>query len=89
MYMPTAVKTSLEELIKMCNENPKSIPIIEVAKFLGCKPDGLRNSMDTKRCPFGFAWQLGANRGYKIPTGKFFMWYTNATYNGPDSVFDF
>lgn len=76
LNMPPEVENNLDQLYAMCEKNPVYIPLPEVAKFLGAKPDGIRSSIERKNCPFGFMWQIGENRICKIPTATFFLWYT-------------
>lgn len=66
----------IQELKVLVQKHPVSIPVREVAKFLGASEAGLRASMDQSRCPFGFSWQLGERAAYKIPTIAFVTWLT-------------
>lgn len=75
--LPVTVAEKLEELLRLCDEHPNYLPLPEVAKLLGVKCDGLRNSIEHGRCPFGISWQLGANKAFKVPTATFYLWYTN------------
>lgn len=74
--IPDPIASKLEELDALVEKNPLYIPIPKLSKFLGVTPDGLRASMEHGQCPFGFAWQQGANRGFKVPTIPFYLWYT-------------
>jgi hypothetical protein len=78
--LPEPIIRNIQTLNSMVTENPQYLSIVDVAKFLGVKPDGLRNSIDRGQCPFGFGWKINknGNRGYKIPTVTFYLWYTQA-----------
>lgn len=69
----------LEELKELCQKYPIYIPVRAVAKFLGMSEDGLRASIDQRRCEFGLSWSLGERSGYKIPTMTFVAWLTKGT----------
>ena len=74
--IPEPIASKLEELDTIVENHPLYIPIPLLSKFLGVTPDGLRASMEHGQCPFGFAWQQGANRGFKVPTTPFYLWFT-------------
>ena len=48
--------------------------ITKAAELLHMKPEALLASIEQKRCPFGFCWQLGDRVAYKIPTLTFYQW---------------
>lgn len=80
MYIvPTVIKKKMNELNELIEKNPDYISVVELAKFLKMKPDGLRNCIDNGKCPFGIGWKINArgNRAYKIPTATFYLWYTH------------
>ena len=61
----------------LVNENPTSIPLIEVAKFMSVDKDALRTMHERGLCPFGIGWRRpGAERmAVKIPTVNEHQWY--------------
>lgn len=78
MQIPEAIVEKLKELDELVEKYPQYIPINECADFLGAKKDGLRAAIENGKCPFGISWQCmgSVNRGFKIPTVTFYMWYT-------------
>ena len=64
--------TRQEEIGTLIEEFPLYIPVTKAAELLHMKPEALRASIEQKRCPFGFCWQLGDRVAYKIPTLTFF-----------------
>lgn len=78
MCIPKPIQEKLDELNKIVEKNPISLPLPEVAAFLGMDAESLRCSIEQNRCPFGLGWQRTVNgyRAFKIPTVTFFMWYT-------------
>ena len=82
--IPAPITEKLEELYRLVEANPISLPLTEVADFLGMNPDSLRCSIEQNRCPFGLEWQrtIHGNRAFKIPTVPFFMWYTQGKITG-------
>lgn len=79
--IPEPIYQGIEALNKLVEENPLFIPLPQLASFLGCKADGLRNSIDKGQCPFAIGWQLNVrgNKAYKIPTVPFYLWYTQSS----------
>ena len=79
MELPVIIKTRLDELTHLCEEHPQYIPIKVAARFIGANEAGLREMIFKGQCPFGIAWQkdLHGNRVFKIPTIKFYLWFTN------------
>lgn len=92
MNLSLVVNTKLAELSELCESYPDYIPIAPLAKFLGCSPENLRCAIEQGKTPFGFSWQKPkivqrkkrekvrlegeANKGYKVPTATFIIWYT-------------
>lgn len=68
-----------DELSEIIEKHPVCIPIVDAAAFVGVSPQCLRASIDQNRCPFGFSWQIGDRKGYKIPTIAFATWLTKGT----------
>src|SRR5699024_4733464 len=66
--------TRQEEIGTLIEEFPLYIPVTKAAELLHMKPEALRASIEQKRCPFGFCWQLGDRVAYKIPTLTFYQW---------------
>ena len=81
MNLPKPILDKLSELERIIEENPHYIPIPVAAKFLAVNAEGLRNSIETGRCTFGFGWQKygRGNKAFKIPTATFYFWYLNTS----------
>lgn len=79
MGVPEVIKQRIEELNQLCEKHPQYIPIKEAARFIGANEAGLREMIFKGQCPFGIAWQkdVKGNRVFKIPTIKFYLWFTN------------
>ncbi|HAN20407.1 MAG: hypothetical protein A2Y15_08620 [Clostridiales bacterium GWF2_36_10] len=77
--LPQEIKDRLSELNNLVKEHPQYIPVTVAAKFIGANREGLREMIFKGQCPFGIAWQkdIKGNRVFKIPTIKFYMWFTN------------
>lgn len=73
---PASITHQLNELQELVERHPTSIPVTAVARFLGIKSEGLRNSMMRGTCPFGLSWKLGDRAAFCIPTPTFYAWYT-------------
>lgn len=75
--LPSAIRHKIDRLNQIADDNPDSIPLKVAAEFMGMSDDGLRCALDQSKCAFGFSWQQkgAANRGFKIPTVPFYMWY--------------
>lgn len=84
MNIPAPITEKLEELYRLVETNPITLPLPEVAAFLGMDAESLRCSIEQNRCPFGLEWQrtIGGYRAFKIPTVPFFMWYTQGKITG-------
>ncbi len=70
------MREQIEALKALAQKHPVCIPVRAAANFMGASEDGLRASMDQGICPFGYGWQLGEKRAYKIPTLAFVAWMT-------------
>ena len=79
MELPQEIKDRLSELNELVKKHPQYIPVTEAAKYIGANKEGLREMIFKGQCPFGIAWQkdIRGNRVFKIPTLKFYMWFTN------------
>ena len=79
MELPQEIKDRISELNELIKKHPQYIPVTEAAKFIGANKEGLREMIFKGQCPFGIAWQkdVRGNRVFKIPTLKFYMWFTN------------
>ena len=77
-----AMTKQMDELIELCTEYPKEIPLIECAKYIGMDKDCLRESIDQGKCKFGVGGRKGTqgNRFSKIPTLAFFNFMTQGAY---------
>lgn len=78
LTMPPETENKFAELYKLCEQHPNYLPLPAVASFLGANAEGLRCSIEQGRCPFGIGWQkdIRGNKAFKIPTGTFWLWYT-------------
>ena len=72
-----ALKDRMDELARLVEKYPLSIPVLAAADLLHVSPEALRASIDQGRCPFGFCWCLGERKAYKIPTVTFCSWYVS------------
>ncbi|WP_101698661.1 hypothetical protein [Clostridium minihomine] len=79
LTVPQPIIDKLCELNQLVEEYPDLIPLPVAARFMKVSPEGLRAYLDNHIAPFGLMWhQMGAvNKAYKIPTVKFYLWYTN------------
>lgn len=71
------MKDRMDELARLVEKHPLSIPVLAAADLLHVSPEALRASIDQGRCPFGFCWCLGERKAYKIPTVTFCSWYVS------------
>ena len=64
-----------EKIDQLITDNPKSISISEIAKFLNADVASVRSAIEND--VFGMAWRKnGSTRhGYFIPTAQFVRWY--------------
>lgn len=76
--MIDTVRQRQQELIVLCEQNPRFIPIEAVAEYMGMDKDCLRESIDQGKCRFGIGGKNGlrGNRFAKIPTLAFWNWVT-------------
>lgn len=76
--IPQPIMENMEKLNELVEKYPFDIPVTEVAKLLGMKPENLRAAIDCGTFKPGFSWRKGnaQNKGYKIATIPFWRWYT-------------
>lgn len=76
--IPKPIMENMEKLNELVEKYPLDIPVPEVAKLMGMKPECLRAAIDCGTFKPGFSWKkAGAqNKGYKIATIPFWQWYT-------------
>jgi hypothetical protein len=78
MAIPKEVLDRFSELDDLVRDYPRSIPVDAAAKLLGISGYCLRSCLMGYN-PIGLGWKEEgkANRGFNIPTGKFYAWYHN------------
>ena len=66
-----------DKLEQLITDNPVSIPVNQIADFLGADVASVRAAVEND-C-FGLSWRkAGSTRhAYLIPTGQFVRWYLN------------
>jgi len=76
--IPQCVTDKILELNRLAEKYPISIPVTAAAEFLGCDGESARAYLMTPYS-FGMGWRKGdkLNRGFHIPTAKFYLWYRN------------
>lgn len=64
-----------ERIDKLIEENPHSVSITEIARFLNMDIASVRAAIENDT--FGIAWKKAgsARHGYFIPTAQFVRWY--------------
>ncbi len=79
--IPCPVRESVEKLNELVQKYPIEIPLPEAAKFMGTKPESLRAAIDCGNFKPGYSWrrEMAANKGYKIPTVPFYLWYMQSS----------
>lgn len=77
--IPQCITEKILELNQIVEKYPNNIPIPVIADFFGCDFRSVRAYLECAQYSFGMAWQKAgkANRGFLIPTAKFYMWYRN------------
>jgi len=78
--IPKCVTEKLLRLNELTERYPEYIPISVAAEFLNMDGRSLKSYL-MQPYSFGMGWRRdGAqNRGFKIPTAKFYLWYRNLT----------
>lgn len=70
-----------EKIDKLIEDNPHSLSIMEIAKFLNMDVTSVRSAIENNT--FGMAWRkTGSTRkAYNVPTAQFVRWYLNMNVN--------
>ena len=78
--IPKPIMENMEKLNELVEKYPLDIPVPEVAKLMGMKPECLRAAIDCGTFKPGYSWRKGVaqNKGYKIATIPFYLWYTQS-----------
>ena len=68
--IPKPIMENMEKLNELVEKYPLDIPVPEVAKLMGMKPECLRAAIDCGTFKPGYSWRKGVaqNKGYKIAT---------------------
>ena len=76
--VPSSITDKLQQLNQLAEKYPVDIPVSAVANFLGCDGGSVRAYLMAQNS-FGMGWKKpgSANRGFFIPTAKFYSWYRN------------
>ena len=79
MEVRKEINDRLTELNEIVKKYPHYIPVNVAAKYIGANAEGLRESIFKGQCPWAIAWQkdIAGNRAFKIPTLKFYLWFSN------------
>lgn len=77
--IPSCVTDKLRKLNQLVEQYPDSIPVKAIANFLNCDGESVRAYLMTPQNAFGMGWikDRKANRGFFVPTVKFYFWYRN------------
>ena len=78
--IPKEITNQLSALNSLVQQYPVSLPVTKIAEFLGCDGESVRAYL-MMPYSFGMGWQKDrkANRGFYVPTAKFYLWYRNIT----------
>lgn len=81
--IPECVTDKLLRLNQLAEQYPENIPVNAVADFFGCDGGSVRAYLMMPNS-FGMGWikDRKANRGFFIPTAKFYTWYRNLLVKG-------
>lgn len=81
--IPHCVTDKLQQLNQLAEKYPEDIPVSAVSNFLGCDGGSVRAYLMMPNS-FGMGWQKpgSANRGFFIPTAKFYTRYRNLLAKG-------
>ena len=86
LTLPPGSEKKILELREIAEQHPDYIPLPSVATFLGANAEGLRKGIEEGTVPWAICWQKETkygktvrpgSRAFKIPTVKFWLWYTN------------
>ena len=78
--IPKEITDKILALNDLVKQYPVSIPVSAIAEFFGCDGERVRAYL-MMPYSFGMGWQKDrkANRGFYVPTAKFYLWYRNIT----------
>ena len=76
--IPKPIIENMEKLNALVEKYPIDIPLPEAAKLMGMNPESLRAAIDCGSFKPGYSWRKEntLNKGYKIATIPFYLWYT-------------
>jgi hypothetical protein len=79
--IPTCITDQLLQLNQLVEQYPSNIPVAAAADFLGMDCRSLKSYLMQFGNAVGLGWRKdrAANRGFHIPTAKFYLWYRNLT----------
>lgn len=79
--VPKCITDNLLELNQLAEKYPKDIPVSDAANFLGMDSRSLKSYLMQPYNLLGMGWRKdrAANRGFHIPTVKFYLWCRNIT----------
>ena len=86
--IPPCVTDKLLELNRIAEKYPDSISVAAAADFLGMDARSLKSYLMQSDNSVGLGWRKdrAANRGFHIPTAKFYLWYRNLAERRCDVV---
>lgn len=76
--VPQCVIEKLLKLNQLTELYPENLPVSAIADFFGCDGESVRAYL-MMPYSFGMGWQKDrkSNRGFFVPTAKFYLWYRN------------
>lgn len=79
--VPACVMDKLVELNQLVEKYPEDIPVAAAADFLGMDSRSLKSYLMQFGNSVGLGWRKdrAANRGFHIPTAKFYFWFRNVS----------
>ncbi len=77
--IPKCVTDKLRQLNQLAERYQEDIPVSAAADFLGMDARSLKSYLMQAGNSLGLGWRKdrAANRGFHIPTAKFYLWYRN------------
>jgi hypothetical protein len=77
--IPQCITNKLLELNRLAEQYPEDIPVKNAAEFLNVDIRSLKSYLIQSGNSIGLGWRkdMAANRGFHIPTTKFYLWYRN------------